>query len=261
MVQTKRRIRRASRTRKQRGGIRCSPLIQEKVASLIHGTSLSSLEKIVASGYLLSRPGNAITIKGQRINKGLYFQPMLKCNTGKQFTEANCSRPIFLVFSNVLMDMYDDYHITTVNCAGAIFAPASNIPGPKLTHDKCQIHSYNKSQLDQYFADNEVDACESPNGFTQNEIAFYNNIGLEHLQEVWICDFNGPFSQWHSRNAPPNNALQRNVIREIAQREFDPAETYTKVTELLSEKYSHIPIKLINVIPEKTFSQGCDKEE
>jgi hypothetical protein len=257
MVQTKRTNRHAARTRKQRGGIRCTPLIQENISSLIHGTSLSAVEKIVESGYLKSRPGNARMLKGQRMNRGVYFQPMFKCNTGKQFTEANCSRPIILVFSNVLMDMYDDYHITTVNCAGTIFAPASNIPGTMRPNHKCEIRSYNKSQLEQYFSDNTEELCASDTGFTQNEIAFYDNIGLEHLQEVWICDFKGLFRQWRSRIAPPDNALKRNMIREQAILDFDPEEARAKITEILSEKYSHIPVKLITVIPEKTFNQGC----
>jgi len=257
MVQTKRINRRAVRTRKQRGGIRCTPLIQENISSLIHGTSVSAVEKIVESGYLKSRPGNARMIRGQRINRGVYFQPMMKCNTGKQFTEANCTRPIILVFSNVLMDLYDDYHISTVNCAGTIFAPASDISGGMRPNQKCRYRSYNKSQLDQYFADNTEDLCESTTGFTQNEIAFYNNIGLEHLQEVWICDFKGPFTQWRSRNAPPDNVLKRNMIREQVTLDFDPEEARAKITEILSEKYSHIPIKLITVIPENTFNQGC----
>jgi len=261
MIQTRRYRKHAAKTRKQRGGIRCSPLIQENIASLIHGTSVSAFEKIVESGFLLSRPGNAKTVKGQRMNRGLFFQPMFKCNNGKQFTDANCTRPIILVFSNVLMDIYDDYHITTVNCAGTIFAPASNIPGVMRPNQKCQIRSYNKTQLDQYFADNTEEICESPSGFSQNEIAFYNNIGLEHLQEVWICDFKGPFKQWQSRKAGPENASGRNIIRELVLSDFNPDIAYTKISEILSKNYSHIPIKLISVIPEKVFNQGCSKTE
>jgi len=114
------------RTKKQRGGeVQCSKLIKAKIFGLIHGTSLSNLEKIIQTGFLKSSEGNAPLVKGLLkgiiLNKGVYFQPMFTCNKNKEFDTTVCLRPIMLVFSNVIMNTYN-YHISTFKCGGSVFS-------------------------------------------------------------------------------------------------------------------------------------------
>jgi len=84
---------------------------------------------------------------------------------------------------------------------------------------------------------------------------FRNDISLDYLQEVWICNFNGPFKQYSHHNKVVNNVVTK--LRQISDQSFNPYETYHTIISMLHEKYSHVTVKLITKLPDKLYDKGC----
>jgi len=248
-----------------RGGFICDTLINDNISSLLHGTSLATFDLIVKSGELHCAEGNSQIKRGKKLNSGVFFQPILKCNFTKPVRKVNCMRPIMMIFSTSLLSTRDNYHISTENCAGMSFPPALHINGDENKEKMCtRTKSYTKEQLDQYFKDNkleEVGVCNQNNGFTIHELVFYEAIPLSYLEEVWICGHEGPFTQWFSRPARKDleHEKDKNYVRGGAILDFNPEEAMNTVRAILdSAGLQRVSIKIIKTLPDISHNEGCD---
>jgi len=227
---------------------------------LLHGTSLETFEAVVKSGKLLARKGDTKIIRGKPLNKGVFLQPLWKCNAKHTIPVKDCARPIFLVFSNVLFTIYDDYHISTANCGGMTWPPAlyreENRDKPP---ESFKVRSYRKDQLTDYFEKEAPLVCTSDTSLTSHEIVFNEDISFDYLQEVWVCDYEGPFAQWKSRPSTKEEVAEgQEFIREKILEEFHPMAVHVHIRKILDDNgFSHIPVQVVNSLPEGPYTKSC----
>ena len=153
----------------------------EKISCLVHGTSIEILPYILATNLLLARKGDPPRmIRGLPIilNKGLYMQAIFNCNLDKPLIKRQTDKTLYLVFSKVLLTIYDDYHISNNWFGGILFEPAG------ILKDSIS-KSYTKTQLEKYFEENII-CTES---FVKNEVVFQSNVDLTYLVGIWIFDY------------------------------------------------------------------------
>jgi len=257
-----------TRSRKSRkhggsGAIHCDALINTHMNGLLHGTSLGTFEAIVKTGKLLARAGDNILLRGRPLNKGVFLQPLWKCNATHTVTVGKCDRPIFLVFSNVLFNKYEDYHISTSNCGGMTWPPALYLEGNRdKAPESFPVRSYRKDQLREYFEKEAPLICKPDTSLTYHEIVFNEDISFDDLQEVWVCGYEGPFEQFISRPATEEErkTKRQEYIRERMVNEFHPTVVQERIKSLLDAYgFSRVTVRLINHLPEGPYTQSCDE--
>lgn len=259
----KSRKRRSTRvkTRKQRGGVVCDPSVNTHISGLLHGTSLETFQKIVASGHIRSATGNTTILRTRKLNQGAYFQVIFSCKSNKRVMISNCSRPIMLVFSKALLNTYD-YHISTKNCGGMLWPPLLTVPENANREARCRIHTYSKSSINDFFTNELPNICSEEDAFSTNEVVFDTDISLDYLEEVWICNFNGPFTQWVSVRSTPEEFAKSGLEyyrRSTPDVPFDPRQSGVDIRRILDENGLHrVTIRLIDNVPENHYTRGCD---
>lgn len=230
---------------------------------LLHGTSMETFEAIVKTGKLLARPGDTIIRRDKPLNKGVFLQPLWKCNAQHTVSVGNCERPIFLVFSNILFNKYKDYHISTANCGGMTWPPALYLEGNRdKAPESFLVRSYRKDQLGEYFEKEAPRICTPNTSLTRHEIVFHEDISFVDLQEVWVCGYEGPFEQFISRPATEEEkkTTGKEFIRETGVHEFHPDAVQERIKTLLGEHgLPHVTVQIINSLPEGPYTQSCDE--
>jgi hypothetical protein len=220
-------------TKVQKGGI-----MNEEVSCLIHGTSLKYFDEILKSDKLQTSSGDTpIIIKGftEILNKGIFMSLILKCDTGTDMRHL-CSTDVFLVFSKDILQ--NNFHITNEWVGGMQVAPL--IPGK--VHNP-RIRTYDNIEM--YIADNTDTICKGSK--SKNEVVFYDNISLDNLVEIWIC--NVPEMQKRINTKLPNGSFSRKFV----QISFSPYDLKSRVEQMLTaHNKNHIPVKIIETIPDVT---------
>lgn len=204
----------------------------EQVLGLTHGTSLSFFQDILSDRFIRANEGNAPKdVFGEMtvLNRGAFFSLVLECNTGSQIRPF-CANDVILVFSRDILNY--PYHISNAWCGGMQFAPLKAKVGRK------GVRSYN--DVEHYIDDNAPNLC---NGHACNEVVFYQDIPLEHLVEVWICDT--PRMIQRINHKQPNGSFRR----EWQNQSFDPERTAHYVRGLLESHGFDVPVKCVTHIP------------
>lgn len=216
------------------------------VSCLIHGTSLKFFSEILDNNHIVPNPGDPVKhVLGydETFNKGAFFSLILKCNESKTINPL-CANDVILVFSKNILNKYP-YHISNAWVGGIQFEPS--IPGKKRGSSEYAIKTYNN--ITDYYSDNEKYICSYGNGGsigTKNEVIFNDNISLEDLIEIWICDM-------QRMNQRINTKKEDGAYtRENVNIDFDPPVIKQYVENLLTSKGLNIPVKIIQNIPLRT---------
>ena len=225
------------------------------VSCLTHGTSLDSFSKILDNNFILPNPGDPVRhVLGydETFNKGAFFSLILKCNESKTINPL-CANDVILVFSKNILNKYP-YHISNEWVGGVQLEPL--IPGKKRIlpsgSSDYAVKTYNN--ITDYYSDNEKYICSygnisvvSSSGIvnrgTKNEVIFNDNISLEDLIEVWICDM--PKMSQRINTKKEDGTYTRAFVNIV----FNPQVIKQNVESLLTLKGLNIPVKIIRNIP------------
>lgn len=207
----------------------------DAVSCLIHGTSLQMFAKILRSGHIQAQAGDPprkIKEFIETLNKGAFFQLILKCDEGLPI-DTLCMNDVILVFSKNLLNEYP-YHISTNWVGGMIFHPL--IPG-KLSSI---VKSYDN--VDHYISDNIDTLCNRHH--VRNEVVFNDHIPINYLSEIWICNTHSMIQRINTKN--PDGTYKR-IDNTIA---FDPEQVKIMADRILTKYNIHVPVKILNNITE-----------
>ena len=217
------------------------------VSCLTHGTSLDFFSKILDNNYLVPNPGDPVkNVLGydETVNKGAFFSLILKCNESKTINPL-CANDVILVFSKNILNKYP-YHISNEWVGGIQLEPL--IPGKKRGSSGYAFKTYNK--ITDYYSDNEKYICsygsDINNIGTKNEVIFDDNISLEDLIEIWICDMQNMTQRINTKKE--DGTYTRKTVNIV----FDPQVIKQNVENLLTSKGLNIPVKIIRNIPKMT---------
>ena len=206
----------------------------DDVSCLIHGTSFPKFIEIMTSGQLTASPGDhPRMINGhiEILNKGVFFQLVLKCDDGVPL-DLLCIHDVILVFSKHILEY--PYHISNNWVGGMIYEPL--IPGKRSKVAK----SYD--DVNHYIADNPDKLCHGSH--SKNEIVFNNNISLDYLMEIWICNVPRMTQLINTKN--PDGTY----TRKMGNVQFNPERIQTMVQEALIHFNKPVPVKILNHISE-----------
>ena len=177
------------------------------IAVLVHGTSFDYCFNMIKMNQITAHPGDPVrTINDRQIilNKGVYFRILFNCHK-LQSIQKICGNEIIMVFSKKLINKRNDFHVTNNWVGGMVFAPAD------ITHvnqRRPDIKSYNKSQLGAFVSENKDIQC-GEDSVWNNEIVFTENVDLDFLKEIWICDFDYLKNIMESKKQPDNSFYKR----------------------------------------------------
>jgi len=206
----------------------------DEVSCLIHGTAFPKFIQILTAGHITASPGDPPqNIKGhiETLNKGAFFQLVLNCDEGVPL-DLLCIHDVILVFSKDILEY--PYHISNNWAGGMIFQPL--IPGKIST----LVKSYD--DVNDYIADNADKLCHGSH--SRNEVVFNNNISIDYLIEVWICNIP------HMRQIINTKNPDGTYTRKPMDVDFNPLRIKTMVERALTLYNKPIPVKILNNISE-----------
>ena len=172
-----------------------------------------------------------------KMNIGVFLQLLFTCNANKMI--PTCGKSIILVFSKRLLQHRSDYHVTNEWVGGVKYEPLGPFSKKSFTTGE-QVHSFDKSTLSELF---QLDVCSG--SFKKNEIVFENDVPLDDLMEIWICD-------QPSLNGLDNKLDDEGKIIRIPRKNhvFYPKQMKIYVENLLKKYNMDIPVRLIQTEPE-----------
>lgn len=231
-----RRKNRKSRNKKQKGGY------LDKVSCLTHQTSIAYLQSILKEGYIIARPGdppmkilgvNGAPDRYEILNKGAFFSLVLKQNENMSIYNnpriPSCTNEVTLIFSKKLLEDYP-YHITNNWVGGMKFSPLTQV---FYSGHSGNVHSY--SNVNDYINAN------IGKDTLKNEVVFNENIPLDYLIEIWVCNIERMNLSVRTKN--PDGTFSRN--QEIIK--FNPENVKKEVEKMLSESnYNRVQVKRID---------------
>jgi hypothetical protein len=227
------------------GGSMCDDKNKKYISYLIHGTSIDNFRKILEDGKLKPNRGDRLK-NGNIMNKGVFMQLVFDCNKEQTIFRKDC-RSIYFVFSDSLLSR-DDYHINNNHCGGL----------KRFNTDK-SCKSYTKDNILGFLSENEQKFCSR--SLDRNEIIFQNEVNLDDLLEIWICNFPS-INNFVSikTNAPNNNLTKPQYIRQEQEQIID--EYFIKyIRDCVKYYLPNINIQLINSIPKSKYNENdtyCD---
>lgn len=231
------------------------------VSYLMHGTTFDNFKKILDTFSLIPGKGDKEQIiMGHKhtFNKGVFMELVFNCNKNKPIKLTDCTRPIILVFSNTLLSR-NDYHINNKHIGGIKLKPFTNVNSFYNIS-----RSYSKAQYFDFLSENENIMCNKP--FSLNEIVFTNEVSLENLKEIWICDipyvdgFISSKTPLKNNGTLPEKEYTRDMHRQYINDDFITSiKTLVGSHKLLSNLSSNIKVKLIASIPGPQDTEYCDK--
>jgi len=208
----------------------------DDVLCLTHGTSLEFFEDMLQENRVTANPGDPpkqIAGYEERLNKGAFTSLVLTCNVGNNINPL-CNFEVILVFSKKLLTKIP-YHISNNWFGGMQFAPLKQGKprGPFKTY----------GDVPAYLEDNSDTLCKGSH--VKNELVFEEDIPLDYLLEVWICNLSKTTKQINVRQ--PDGTFKRTTYNNLP---FNPAYTLEFAQQLLSASgKDHIPVKIIDTIP------------
>jgi len=216
----------------------------DDVLCLTHGTSLEFFEMMLDENRIKARPGDSpIPVMGfqEVLNKGAFTSLVLKCNVGNSINPL-CANDVILVLSKDLLTK-QPYHISNNWIGGMQFAPLV----PEKTRP---IRTY--GDVLSYVQDNSEVLCKGSH--LKNELVFDQDISLDDLVEVWICNLSTMEKRINTEQ--PDGSFRR-VFTTV---EFNPSDMQDRVYQLLKARGKpHIPVKIIDIIPDIKSPDGGGK--
>jgi len=207
----------------------------DEVSCLIHSTSFPNFMQMLTSGIIKANPGDPPRIiKGNTeiLNKGAFFQLVLKCDDGVPL-DSLCMQDVILVFSKNVLES-QPYHISNNWVGGMIFSP--------LIPLKISIVAKSYDNVNNYIADNMDKLCQGTH--YKNEVVFQENIPMDFLIEVWICNLPIITKQINTRQSNGSYTRKIDIV------DFYPDRIKVMVERALSKFNKIIPVKVLNHIPE-----------
>jgi hypothetical protein len=207
----------------------------DEVSCLIHATSFPNFIQILTTGIIKANTGDPPRmIKGniETLNKGAFFQLVLKCDDGVPL-DSLCMQDVILVFSKNLLE-HQPYHITNNWAGGMVFSP--------LIPHKISPLAKSYNDVNDYIADNIDKLCHGSH--SKNEVVFNEHVPIDFLIEVWICNL--PIITKQINTLKPDGSYDR----KIGPVDFNPDRIKIMTEKALFKFNKIIPVKVLNHISE-----------
>jgi hypothetical protein len=82
-----------------------------------------------------------------------------------------------------------------------------------------------------------------PNHYSKNEVVFTNNVLLNNLEEIWICNI----TEMKMYRTSKKDTKTGKYVRTHRDVKFNPTNVSNTVTDILKKyKITDIPIKIVN---------------
>ena len=227
------------------------------VKAIVHATD--NIEKILEDRTLLFSKGDKPNPLGLILNKGTFTSLLFHCHSNENgiINKKSCSKEFYLIFSKrVLTDL--DYHASN-NWIGGLNTQIDGTQEWRLNQSKLGNKTYNKNEFEDFLMNETEKICQQP--FPMIEIVFQENIPLEYLEEIIICNYNDYSERWITeenpfspgefiRNFKPSKykgQLPRN-IEYLKQRLKEALDKYG---------YNHIKINITDNVNNVLAKKGC----
>lgn len=227
------------------------------VKAIVHATD--NIEKILEDGELLFSKGDKPNQLGLILNKGAFTSLLFDCHSNENgiINKKSCSKEFYLIFSKrVLTDL--DYHASN-NWIGGLNTQIDGTQEWRLNQSKLGNKTYNKNEFEDFLMNETEKICQQP--FPMIEIVFQENIPLEYLEEIIICNYNDYSERWITEENPfsPGEFIRKFKPSKYKGQLPRNIEYLKQRLEEALDKYgyNHIKINITDNVNNVLAKKGC----